>query len=100
MNTRTARLTVSVRPLRQGGARLSADQLQPFTTGLLTTSREVAVLGLSLVATVGGPVFVGPLYEPRVIKATEQVWIFQGIERVGEAAYVQEWELRQFARIL
>ena len=80
--------------------RLPAEQLQPFATGLLASSREGAVLRLSLISHVAVPPDRWTALPAPVIKATEEAWIFHGVERVGAAAYVQEWQLRQFAPIL
>ena len=89
------RFSVSVRPLRHAGARLSPDRLEPFSTGLLVSTREGAALRVAFVSHVGGPPLLRPLYDPRLIRADETSWVLQGIELNDGAAHVQEWELRQ-----
>lgn len=83
--------SVSIRLLRQHGTRLA--QPPAVADGYLKTDRIQGVLAIELRSTVDDLPLAGPLFEPRVIKATQDGFILLGFTRDGEAAYVQEWSV-------
>lgn len=99
MTSRFVPIRFSIRRLRRGGARLRPEYLTPYGTMYLRAERPGGVVCLyATIERSGAPIH--KLYEPKLVRAESDIMVFQGIERAGDAAFVQAWELRSFRPIL
>lgn len=87
-------LDFTVRPLRSQGVRLESPGYSAL--GHLTMERRGPSLALYVVSYHCGAKKLGPLYDPRLIKASVDGFVFMGFEVVGGASFVQEWLVEAF----
>ena len=80
--------------LRSEGKRLAAGQVnQPPRLVITCLSVVRGVKCMKATCCYGGMV-VGELWEPMLVRLGEEDLTVRGVERLGEAAVVQEWQLR------
>ena len=80
--------------MRRDGKRLGPDQRAKEPRLVMTRlSVESGTRRMEATCCFGGSV-VGELWEPVLVRLGEEDLTVRGVERLGEAAVVQEWQLR------
>ena len=75
---------------------MPASAVEPIRDGFPRMRRKGASIVFTPFDQAG--VLLGPLYDPRIVKADDSGLLLLGIERIGAAAHVQEWAVQNCER--